>query len=584
LARTNGRPVLVAKEIVSDEKEKPVLNEEILAKLLEAAWVLQEHNRAQQKLDLSLEMHSEQLREREQASRIIPPPSSAPLAEPGPPAAATPHSEDYTSTLAKIVETQHQIQLRQLNLESSMEMVLERLLDITKASGASVAVLDGKKVRYPAGIGPAALSNGTEVEKENALCFDCLRTGQVSRCPDITSEFLLDVNECQRRGIQGLIAVPVYHDGGVAGALELYFSSANSFRETDVHSCQLMAGLVTEALARDEEVSWKKSLAEERTVMLEALEKIKPNLAALAGEAMSSAPGSSPSSLTGSSVCASCGAELVAGEQYCGGCGAPAVGAEPSLSYQTKLGSFLNALPAEKEKAPSSEPLLPPHDPFAPVKRTSAPASETTHFHGESENTAHAFESKAQDSSALGEEKQDEKKTNPEPARPATALATEEDHAAWTSAAKAKDFLDQLAADQKETAFGRFWQARRGDIYLAVAVILVAIVVRWGIWSEHSVSATGAPVAAVGGQSKQPDPESDVSLFDKMLISLGLADAPDVPQKRGNPDTQVWVDLHTALYYCPGADLYGRTPKGRYATQRDAQLDQFEPAYRKTCD
>jgi GAF domain-containing protein len=578
--------VLVAKEIVSDEKQKPVLNEEILAKLLEAAWVLQEHNRAQQKVDLSLEMHSEQLREREQAIRIAPAPAAASAAEPAPAAAPSSHSEDYTSTLAKIVETQHQIQLRQLDLESSMEMVLERLLDITKASGAAVAVLDGKKVRYPAGIGPAALSNGTDVEKENALCFDCLRTGQVSRCPDITSEFLIDVNECQRRGIQGLIAVPVYHDGGVAGALELYFSAANSFRETDVHSCQLMAGLVTEALARDEEVTWKKSLAEERSVMLEALEKIKPNLAALAGEAMSSAPSSNASSSTESAVCHSCGADLVSGEQYCGGCGSPAVSAEPPVSFQTKLGSFLSALPAEKEKQPGTEPSLPQHDPFAPVKRTSTTASDTITFPSEPKGVAHTSESKTKDSSAVVEAKNqdDDKETSPDPAHAATALATEEDRATWTSAAKAKDFLEQLAAEKQETAFSRFWQARRGDIYLAVAVILVAIVVRWGIWSEHSVSATGAPVAAVSGQGKQPEPASDISLFDKMLISLGLADAPETPQKRGNPDTQVWVDLHTALYYCPGADLYGKTPKGRYATQRDAQLDQFEPAYRKTCD
>jgi hypothetical protein len=69
-----------------------------------------------------------------------------------------------------------------------------------------------------------------------------------------------------------------------------------------------------------------------------------------------------------------------------------------------------------------------------------------------------------------------------------------------------------------------------------------------------------------------------------MLISMGLAEAPPTPESKGNPETQVWVDLHTALYYCPGADLYGKTPKGRFTSQRDAQLDQFEPAYRKACD
>ena len=113
----------VTKEIVSDEKHKPVLNEEILAKLLEAAWVLQEHNRAQQKVDLSLELHSEQLREQEQTTRTSA--STTLSASAAPSSAAGPG--DYTSTLAKIVETQHQIQLRQLDFESSMAMVLERL-------------------------------------------------------------------------------------------------------------------------------------------------------------------------------------------------------------------------------------------------------------------------------------------------------------------------------------------------------------------------------------------------------------------------------------------------------------------------
>jgi len=69
-----------------------------------------------------------------------------------------------------------------------------------------------------------------------------------------------------------------------------------------------------------------------------------------------------------------------------------------------------------------------------------------------------------------------------------------------------------------------------------------------------------------------------------MLISFGLAEAPEASEYKGNPDAQVWVDLHTALYYCRGADLYGKTPKGKVTSQRDAQLDQFEPASRKACD
>jgi hypothetical protein len=133
----------------------------------------------------------------------------------------------------------------------------------------------------------------------------------------------------------------------------------------------------------------------------------------------------------------------------------------------------------------------------------------------------------------------------------------------------------------------RFWNSRRGDFYLAVAVILIGVVMRWGIWSNNSVGATaGGSRSAIPGAShrRKPAPGVDLSMFEKLLVSLGLAEAPEQPEYKGNPDTQVWVDLHTALYYCPGSDLYGKTEKGKLTSQRNAQLDQFEPAYRKACD
>ena len=40
----------MADEITSDKKEKPVFDEQTLAKLLEAAYVMQEHNRELQKM------------------------------------------------------------------------------------------------------------------------------------------------------------------------------------------------------------------------------------------------------------------------------------------------------------------------------------------------------------------------------------------------------------------------------------------------------------------------------------------------------------------------------------------------------
>src|SRR5271165_5185554 len=125
-----GRFPRVEKEIVSEEKDKPVLDEQMLAKLLEAAYVLQEHNRELKEKERVLELTRNMLEaaERSTSTQGAPPrPESEPAA-----------GSDYTFTLARIVETQHQIQVRNLGLESAMLLVTERLIEIARAGGAGI--------------------------------------------------------------------------------------------------------------------------------------------------------------------------------------------------------------------------------------------------------------------------------------------------------------------------------------------------------------------------------------------------------------------------------------------------------------
>ena len=71
----------------------------------------------------------------------------------------------------------------------------------------------------------------------------------------------------------------------------------------------------------------------------------------------------------------------------------------------------------------------------------------------------------------------------------------------------------------------------------------------------------------------------------RVLVKLGVAEAPAAQvHYRGDPNAQVWIDPHSALYYCAGEDQYGKTADGRVTTQRDAQTDHFEPAKRAACN
>jgi len=574
---------------VTDEKNKPRLDEQTFAKLLEAAYVLQEHNRKMRRVEESLELHSEQLRQQEVETQAALQTSTHLPEENSPP------NSDYALILAEIVEAQHQIQRGNLESDEAMAMVAGKIARITNASGAAIGILEGQTIRYRAGAGAPALPLGSEVPLETAICAISVSTGQVLRTPDINMELLFDPDLCRKRQILSLVAVPIYHDGNIVGALELYFDRLQGFAEQDIQTCQLMAGLVSEAIGQGTESALKKSMAAERSAMLTAIEKLRPNLSVLAEDQtpdIADKDHAWEADVAKSSVCWKCGDVLVEQEQFCGKCGASRAGEGDQSSIQSKLASAMRMQSSVREAFSPNGSELPRNTAAAYAAEDQDHLAQLLALSELQENTplleqstgAGADEGAIRLLSSIAPQRGDG--DNDLQASPVAPIESKQQDVTWRSAAKARDFLEAFAETRSPGALGRLWRARRGDFYLVVAVILMFFVIRWGMLSGNSVGATGRGTAISGtvNRRRPPTPDADLSLFDKLMISLGLAEAPEVPQYKGNPNTQVWIDPHTALYYCPDSDLYGKTSKGRFASQRDAQLDQFESASRKACD
>lgn len=118
------------------------------------------------------------------------------------------------------------------------------------------------------------------------------------------------------------------------------------------------------------------------------------------------------------------------------------------------------------------------------------------------------------------------------------------------------------------------WRVRlrfhRADLYLGISVVVAALALLW-------------PTAG----STQPGPaqQPTLSTWQRALVTLGIAEAPPPAiHLQGDPAIEVWIDPHSALYYCPGEEQYGKTRDGRFASQREAQVDRFEPAGRSACE
>src|SRR5580692_2211806 len=529
---------------IISEREKPALDEATFQQLLEAAHVLQEQK--------TFEVE----------------PRTRP---------------DPTEALAQIVETQEFLRSQAGNV------IVERLRKITHASGVAVAVVRENRLEYCAATGDAASLTGSSLPMDSSLSADGRLSTEFSR---------------EHAGKPSM-ALPLYHEGNLAGLLEIRFADADSIQEPEMRSCQLMAGLMTEAIARAADKDWRQKLAAERAAMLEALERIKPQLERLAvepeknvaarahevfepaesgvepveiGEADLSIPVSTSSAKSGrETVCSQCGYQFGEQELFCGRCGS----ARPS--------------------ATSSSGDL--QSKWASMWRPQQQAENTQHAAYETESSETELGSPTMDEGRLAHELSlnlspelkkvidqfPEESGEPEVAEegdigPVIDAETAEDAAPvseaievspkslspWASATETHAWLKSL---HPKSPFGIWLAKHRADVYVGAAVVLLLMVLSGWVMRPAENRA----------QSKNP-PQPNLTLFEKLLVSLGLAETPPTPVYLGNPNAQVWVDPRHALYYCSGSDQYGKTPEGKFTTQREAQMDQFEPAARKNCD
>lgn len=123
-----------------------------------------------------------------------------------------------------------------------------------------------------------------------------------------------------------------------------------------------------------------------------------------------------------------------------------------------------------------------------------------------------------------------------------------------------KSLLQQLSQLNVTVRF------HRADLYLGIAVFVAALALLWP---------TGAAPR-----------RASLGPWERALITLGIAEAPAPPvvHLQGDPGIQVWVDPHSALYFCPGEEQFGKTTDGHFTSQREAQMDRFQPAGRSVCE
>ena len=501
---------------------KPVLDESGFQQLLAAAYVLQQHNDSLRAKDPRL---------------------------------------DAAWIFSQITEAETLLRHGVLDFPQASSVIGERLCKMTGAMSVTVCLLENESVQCVSENGVAARSPGHSVSASSQAAIDRLKNGRQFQSLDTQADARLDTQLCSELGVRSLLVVPIQKSEQTTGLIEVRWGLSNALHECDVRTSRLMANLLSEMLERGDKPlsqhspSWFSDQAPEQPEAPEydpvvPVQKIETNESNAARAEHDLA-----------SHCRVCGRPFSGEEAFCGNCSLPRIAADAaSDGLQSKWASMWFMQQAQdtiQERRTVPSKLSPPPYPSAP-----APVKFTSHVADQWPPTRSANESEDENrvtSSVPHDRMFAEVYTDSSHTSELRILedepATESKSQHWSSALET---LRPLLAVRVRIS--------RKTAALAVCSIVVALLLAtWLSWSAR--------------------PASQLTWFKSLLVDLGLADVQphQAPVYAGNPTVRVWEDVHTALYYCPDSDLYGKTPGGRFSTQRAAQDDQFESATRVAC-
>ncbi|HET7209181.1 MAG TPA: GAF domain-containing protein [Terriglobales bacterium] len=487
-------------------------------------------------------------------------------------------SADLSQVISTVVATQREIHSKALDFDSALSLISTRLQKAVTAAGVAIGVVDRDVIRYHAANGSASFLRGTSAPLQLTLARDCIRTGEAFRSPCAQTDPRLVSCLRPELAAQAVFAVPIANEAHATGAIEIYYSSANGFGDDDVRAAELFAALSSEVSADSAEQTVRTELDAEREGVLLALKELEPELEKLSRQ-LGDETSTPQKPEEPRELCRACGHPFSATEGFCGVCGASRVsGKYPGSELQSKWAVLWERQYKDEKHPPIFRKAPPKEDSFPPK----SPALDT-----ERDIASHA---RAWEQPVVNPDVNNDLQEQAIRIRPAEDSVENEMSDAPAASAlvirPSAELPETLPLEPGSNLDLQALMRRPGDVSLTLAALVLLATSVWALWPRASMTAiANASVPSQPAIKRKPRPKApELTLLEKALVGLGLAVPPPTPAYMGDPSTKVWEDLQTALYYCPGMDLYGATPKGRFTTQAEAQQDSFEPAFRKPCD
>src|SRR5271163_1867144 len=139
--------------------------------------------------------------------------------------------------------------LEETELDSALQLLVERAQYITGATGTALALTRGEEMVCRASAGSSAPAVGSRLQVRSGLTGESISRRQLLRCDNAESDPRVNLEACRALGIASIVVLPLLRrNGEIRGLFELFSDHAYAFEERDLIALERMADLTLTAL------------------------------------------------------------------------------------------------------------------------------------------------------------------------------------------------------------------------------------------------------------------------------------------------------------------------------------------------
>ncbi len=174
-----------------------------------------------------------------------------------------------TELFQAVIEVQRAVASAGLDSATVRHVIAEQSQRLTGATGAVIEAIEGDELVPQVHIGTEA----PRLRVDNSLSGLCVRTGELQRSDDLTSDSRIAHNAYAALGVRSLLAVPLKDEQRTLGVLKVVSTTPNAFTDRDAKAIRLLGGLMGASLGHAAAFESRQARLEERTQALQESEQ-----------------------------------------------------------------------------------------------------------------------------------------------------------------------------------------------------------------------------------------------------------------------------------------------------------------------